>query len=470
MIDWPQTESKFGVTEIINRPVVVCKCDGCGRERDVRVRVKSRVIDGQMAWYCPKCVGQREDVRRKLQDSTVRQWKKEDYQEERKKCSLKLWEDEKFRNKVTEGDTKHFSQNEVKQKIGEFYRRKYSSPAYREKFRKQSLKLWMDEGFRQKVAAGVGRSPVLQGRAPSNLHTVFESMLKSVGMEEVKQADLMPGYVKEAAIGPYNFDFLLKIKDKRPILVELQGGYWHGLAESIARDERKASYVAQLPEYDFKVVWELEFYTKDRVINLLKKWLGLAPQVELKNFAFGDVLIKMISPKEARPFFTRYHYSGSLGRGGQIFGAFLGEEMIGGVVYSSVVRKEVAERLGVKCQEVVELSRFAIADDRHKQNFASWLISRTVAFLKCRMVVTFADETFGHQGTIYKAAGFRLDGVVAPSYWYADQGGWIMHKKTLWEHAASLRMSETEFAEKHGYQKIYGGRRFRYLLNLGGGA
>jgi len=69
-------------------------------------------------------------------------------------------------------------------------------------------------------------------------------------------------------------------------------------------------------------------------------------------------------------------------------------------------------------KEHSEISRLAIADHRYKKNFASWFISRTCKLLKkqYKMVIAFADTTFGHTGIVYKAANFKLDGIVAPSY------------------------------------------------------
>ena len=81
--------------------------------------------------------------------------------------------------------------------------------------------------------------------------------------------------------------------------------------------------------------------------------------------------------------------------------------------------------------------------------------------IKC--LIAFADDTFGHSGTIYKSANFVLDGMVEPSYSYVDNRGWIMHKKTLYEQARSLRLTESEYATKYGFRKIFGSHKTRYV-------
>lgn len=69
-INWARSEQELGITpdQIYNiyRPKVICSCDNCGREKKITIRVKSRVVDRQMEWECPKCVGNRKETKKKL--------------------------------------------------------------------------------------------------------------------------------------------------------------------------------------------------------------------------------------------------------------------------------------------------------------------------------------------------------------------------------------------------------------------
>jgi len=85
---------------------------------------------------------------------------------------------------------------------------------------------------------------------------------------------------------------------------------------------------------------------------------------------------------------------------------------------------------------------------------------------KITTLVAFADHSFNHFGTIYKAANWQFDGEVEPSYWYVDGEGYVMHKKTLYGKAKNSEMKEAEFAEKFGYQKVKGKVKSRYILHL----
>lgn len=461
MIDWDLTREHYGDVDLTSyRPKVMVRCDQCNKSSSFTIRVKKRVKDGQVDWLCYKCANNKKEVRERHSKDMKQQWSDKEYTEKRKQFSTELWKDEEYRKSVSDSAKAFWDGNlELKERLSDFYKEKYSDSGYREERRKHSIRLWRSDDFRAKVAKGVSKSAVLNGQ-PSSLHSVFSSLLKKLGID----------YEQEFAVGPYVFDFVVRPVGLKPILVELHGDYWHNLSKSIERDNRKASYVVRLYDnYDFVVFWEYEFYTKNRVESRLRLLLGIDNPVELVNFDFVNLVIEKMKPKEARPFFTEYHYSGSLGRGGLIFGAFLGEELLASIVYSPVIRKEVAQKQGCLTREILEISRLAIADNRHKKNFGSWFISKTIRLLPDRIlkVVSFADKTFNHDGTVYKAANFELDGVVAPSYWYVDESGWVMHKKTLYEHARSLRMRESEFAIKYKYRKVRGAERLRFVKSIG---
>jgi hypothetical protein len=141
-----------------------------------------------------------------------------------------------------------------------------------------------------------------------------------------------------------------------------------------------------------------------------------------------------------------------------MFGAFLNDELIAVCKFASVVRKEVATSMNLKTSEVLELDRFCIHPNYQKKNFASWFLSRCTKLIndsKITHLVSFADSTFGHIGTIYKAANWMKIGTVKPSYHYVDSTGWVLHKKTLWDHAKKMGKSEVEYAEENGYQKVH---------------
>jgi hypothetical protein len=456
MIDWALTEERFGKVRLTTfRPKVIMRCDSCGKESIFTIRIKSRIKDNQINWLCYKCATNKPQVKEIHSQQMLEQWKDNCYKDERKNSSKKLWEDKTYTKKISESEIKHYQNPSIRQKLSDYYKEKYSDASYREKRRQFSIELWKKPDFREKVAAGTGKSIVLTGNGSSNLHKVFKSILD----------ELLIPYEEEYQVGPYLFDF--KLNFKKPMLVEIQGDYWHHLSQSIERDKRKATYIGLFSEsYDFKVLWEYEFYTKDRVKNKLLLWSGKVKLPKQVDFTFKDLVIKEVDAKSARIFLSHYHYTCNLGRGGFILGAFLRNKLIATIIFSHVIRKEVADKQKLKTSQITEISRFAIADQYQKKNFGSWFIRKAIPKLpnEIKMIISFSDMTFGHEGIIYKASGFKLDGEVRPTYWYVDKNGWVMHKKTLYEHARSLRMNESEFAEKYLYRKTYGSYKLRYIL------
>lgn len=85
-------------------------------------------------------------------------------------------------------------------------------------------------------------------------------------------------------------------------------------------------------------------------------------------------------------------------------------QAIGCIVYSAPPR-EADKRYGGK---VWELARLYLLDEIPK-NAETWLIGQSVKYIKrnhpeVQHLLSYADPSAGHQGTIYKAANWRLDG------------------------------------------------------------
>ena len=87
-----------------------------------------------------------------------------------------------------------------------------------------------------------------------------------------------------------------------------------------------------------------------------------------------------------------------------------GGQPIGCIVYSAPPR-EADKRYGGK---VWELSRLYLLDEIPR-NAESWLIGQSVKYIKrhhkeVKYLLSYADPSVGHTGTIYRAANWRPDG------------------------------------------------------------
>jgi hypothetical protein len=308
---------------------------------------------------------------------------------------------------------------------------------------------WQDPEFHEKMAVIRASQPQV-----SSIQELLYKYLDDLGVSYTRESE-------ETRIGYYIFDCLVKNSTGRDILIECQGDYWHSLSNAQDKDRSKFTYVDRyFPEYEIMYVWEHEFYAKDRVLQRLQTKLGI--DIESIDFNFVDVIIKEVMSSDVKSFLDAYHYIGK-GRGGRCFGAYLGDELIACVAYSPPLRQNTAGQFGLIDGGVNELSRLCIHPSYHKKNFASWLISRTVKQVECDVIVAYADTTVGHTGTVYKASNFELHHEVLPGYWYVDKDGYVMHKKTLYQRARRMSLTESEFAAQNGYFKKWGGKKLCYI-------
>jgi len=309
-----------------------------------------------------------------------------------------------------------------------------------------------------KVKMAIGRQR--QSGRISQLQLTFYRLLDELNITHFREDD------EKCRFGFWTFDCRIN-HGEYDFLVEVQGDYIHSLPKNIAKDRAKATYMEQyFPHLSIKYVWEHEFGSINRVKQLVKQWLGQS-KVKLNDFALDDIHIKPIDNETASSFLAAFHYLGKLS-GRFKFGAYLGSKLIAASVWSAPTRIETATRLKVKLTQCLELRRFVIHDAYHKKNFASWLLARFEKHIpnNISMLVSFADEGVGHRGIIYRAANWKYDGKTAPSYFYVDEDGYVMLKKTLYNLAHRMHMSESDYIITYGYRKVFTPPKLRYIKCL----
>lgn len=203
-----------------------------------------------------------------------------------------------------------------------------------------------------------------------------------------------------------------------------------------------------------------------------KKNRFVALKQSLSGNQFGQIeLREIIDKKEHIDFYSEYHYLGAAPRHGFTLGGYLNGELIAAGTIGAVVRNEIAKKQGLHASEVKELARLCIHPEFQWKNLATWFMSRMIKHFKVKnrkvkLLVSFADQTQGHEGTIYKAGNWRYDGETGRSYHYENDEGRVLHKKTVYDQAKKLGMKEREYMDQMSLRRIYHLPKKRYLLSL----
>lgn len=105
------------------------------------------------------------------------------------------------------------------------------------------------------------------------------------------------------------------------------------------------------------------------------------------------------------------------------------DEIVGAIVFANPMSEKVREYVaGVEDKKsVTELHRL-FTDDRCGKNVESWFIAHALSLLKdkkpkYRFVVSYADESEGHEGTVYRATNALWTGKAEERKFYRDDEG-----------------------------------------------
>lgn len=114
---------------------------------------------------------------------------------------------------------------------------------------------------------------------------------------------------------------------------------------------------------------------------------------------------------EIQQFIEQNHYSKSVNGCDMAYCFCLldNKKMIGAAFFGRMAMANQWKRFSDNFEDVIELRRLCCVDETPK-NTESFFISKMLKWLKAnthhKVVVSYADEEYGHIGTIYKASNF----------------------------------------------------------------
>lgn len=122
--------------------------------------------------------------------------------------------------------------------------------------------------------------------------------------------------------------------------------------------------------------------------------------------------------KEIRDFIEKWHYSHNINGllSSYCFKLMDGDTMVGAMIYGGLGMANCWKKYANSPDEIIELRRLCCIDDTPK-NTESYFIGRTLKWLikntNIKKVISYADNTYGHRGTIYQATNFEHLGKTA---------------------------------------------------------
>lgn len=430
----------------LNSPIVArCRC---GKTQLLKHLKHAR------KFFCRSCLASMA-ARRLWKDPNYIEKMKERFtrdKESRSASTKGLWSNPVFRQKTTARIRESLLHNRPQRSL--ISQQMWQRPGFKQKMSEIMLKKWQEDEYRRKIASSS------QPRY-SKIHRTLSELLSDMGVP----------HTNEFTLGPWTFDVMIERPGRRRLLIEVNGNWIHSQQAKKLADQQKFTYFERylINDYELKYLWEHEFYTMDRIRNVVNSWLGR--ECGRIKFDIEKTTIKPASAEDCDTFLGKYHYLSKIGRSGICLAGYVDDVMTSVAVFTAVLRKEMATSEGLKCQEVLELSRFCIHPSYQVKNYASWLLSRFCKIVAdtrtdIKVLLAFSDETHNHYGTIYKACNWTYVRQVDPDYWYSDKDGWVMHKKTLWNRASNLKISEREYADKYGFVRVYGKKKHKFLVRL----
>lgn len=181
--------------------------------------------------------------------------------------------------------------------------------------------------------------------------------------------------------------------------------------------------------------------------------------------------IRPVDYHTAKPFIEQWHYSGCIPKGKNIcYGLYHGDDLYAVIVYGIGVNPYQARFLGV--ERVLEIKRMCRSEPAREGFPLSRLIALTTRFVRRehdpQCIVAFADPEHGHEGTVYKAAGFERHGLTNAEWHVVDVNGVKRHRRYAYRYARRNGCSIAEARTALGLTRSQTAPKIRWIKRLVG--
>jgi len=180
--------------------------------------------------------------------------------------------------------------------------------------------------------------------------------------------------------------------------------------------------------------------------------------------------VKEVSRKDCEPFVIGIHYARRWPSISYSYGLFREEALVGIVTYGTPPSPTL--RSGIAGSEhkhdILELNRLCLLNN--EKNEASFLVGKSLKMLpKGKIIVSFADTSQGHVGTVYQATNFLYCGLSAKRTDWKIKGKEHLHGQTIADEFRGVKNRSEAMRDKYGddFYLAPRPRKHRYVTFVG---
>lgn len=300
-------------------------------------------------------------------------------------------------------------------------------------------------------------TPKMKDRFTSSAETEIMSFLTKHNIECGKNRSLLNGQ---------ELDIFIPSKN---IAIEYNGNVWH--TEQFGKKDRNyhLTKLKLCNEHNVKLIQICDdeyLNNKELILNKIAHIVG-CDENKPKIFA-RKTIIREIYKFESDDFLNQYHVQGSA-RGTVYYGCFYNDKLVGVMIFKN----------GSIRNKGWELVRFATDYHYICCGTGGKMFKHFLREHKPTEVFSFADRrwTVDIENNIYTKLGFKIEDVLRPDYkYYLHKGGnnkrihkMSLNKKSLAKkYGFDIRMTESEMANKLGYDRIWDCGLVKYVYNNDG--
>jgi len=176
-------------------------------------------------------------------------------------------------------------------------------------------------------------------------------------------------------------------------------------------------------------------------------------------------LIEPITHAEAKLFVECWHYSKRIPTGKNIsFGVRHDGSLYAVIVYGIGVNPYQASFLGVdKVMEIKRMCRREPKEDYPLSRFIALTTKMLKKMYAFNAIVAFADPEHGHEGTVYKAAGYEYRGTTNAEFHLVEEDGTIRHRRFAFRMARRNGITVREAREQLNVKRIRTAPKHRWV-------